>query len=384
MIVTGRGQTQLNHRRRRGGRGWHAALILLIQMVCLVASTADARAADRWAGLAETVFQNFSRDLGLPHPVPTALAQDPDGFLWVGTQGGLGRWDGYRFRGYKPDPNAPGSLPDGWIRTLHIDARGQLWIGTSVGGLARYDREHDRFAIVPLSSETGGHRHIGAIADDGAGGLWIGTDDGLDRLDPETGSVAALHHDDQDRLSVPDGPIQALLRDGKGRLWVGTTEGLARRDPDADRFAPIALARPSDGALSVSALFEDADGQIWIGTTRHGVYILGPGDEEPRAFATVDPTGSTLQNDWISAISAAGSHEIWIATRGAGIVAVDTATGQARRIRHDRTLPDSLAHDDVWALLQDSAGSMWAGGTGGLSYRPKSLGVVSTVFGASD
>jgi diguanylate cyclase (GGDEF)-like protein len=363
---------------------WHAVFLGLIALLGVAAPGPGAEAADRWAGLAETIFQNFNRDLGLPHPVPTALAEDNDGFLWVGTQGGLGRWDGYRFHGYKPDPNLPGHLPDGWVQVLHLDPRGRLWVGTSVGGLVRYDAENDQFLKIPLSPGKPDHAHIGAIADDGVGGLWVGADGNLNHLDPGTGTVLTLRHDGQDPGSIPDGLIQALLRDSKGRLWVGTTKGLARRDDGAGRFKPVPLTPLLDETQSVSALFEDATGRIWIGTTRHGVYSLAPGGGEPRAFETGGTSGSTLQHDWISAISAAGPNEIWLATRGDGIVAIDAATRQARRMRHDRTLPDSLAHDDIWTLLRDNAGSMWAGGTGGLSYHPRDLGVISTVFGASD
>ncbi|MFD2500528.1 two-component regulator propeller domain-containing protein [Rhizorhabdus histidinilytica] len=146
------------------------------------------RAAPRWTNLVATVFHNYGRDQGLPHPVPTALAQDRDGFIWIGTQGGLTRWDGYRFRAYKADPEVAGSLPDDWVQILHVDPAGTLWIGGGAGGLARYDALRDRFVPVPLGP-SGGRTHIGAIADDGRGGLWVGTDQGLHHLNPANGAV---------------------------------------------------------------------------------------------------------------------------------------------------------------------------------------------------
>jgi len=358
-----------------------AGLVVLLSLLWI----GQANAAERWADLVETVFQNYGREQGLPHPVPTALAQDGDGFLWIGTQGGLARWDGYRFHGYQPDPKDPGSLPDSYIQTLHTDPAGRLWIGTSAGGLARYDPDHDRFIPITLEpTVTGGRTHIGAIADDGAGGLWVGTNSGLFDLAPDTGATLALHHDDRTPGSLPDGQVLAVLPDQAGRLWVGTQKGLARRDAGTDRFVTVPLATPSDAAVGVTALFEDEEGRIWIGTNRHGVYVVERGSGEPRPIMETEPQGSTPQNDWISSIVAAGPQEIWFGTRNNGILVIDPTTKRSRRIRHDRTLPESLAHDDIWALLRDSAGSIWAGGTGGLSYHINGLGAVSTIFGASD
>ena len=384
MIGTIQGRAHPGQRQqRRVGMRWFAALLLALSLLW----GGGAKAAERWTDLAETVFLNYGREQGLPHPVPIALAQDGDGFLWVGTQGGLARWDGYRFRDYAPDPKDPNGLPDTWIHTLHTDPRGRLWIGTGAGGLARYDRDQDRMIAVPLPIGPG-RKLVGAIADDPDGGLWVGMADGLYHLDPDTGAVVARHHDGQDPGSVPDGQVQALLPDRGGGLWVGTVTGLAYRAPGAERFAPVPLAPASDGAagmatIAVTALFEADDGRVCIGTSQHGIYVIDAAGGAPRPVEETDPAGSTLQNNSISAIRAANPHEIWVATRGFGIVIVDTATGRTRRIRHDRALPSSLAHDDIYALLQDRAGSMWAGGTGGLSYHAKDLGVVSTVFGGS-
>lgn len=330
-----------------------------------------AQAADRWSGLASTVFRNYGHDQGMPHPVATALVQGHDGFIWIGTQGGLARWDGYRFKGYKADPSVPGSLPDSWIQTLHVDPAGRLWIGTTSGRVARYDAVRDRYDTVPLGLKAG-QIHIGAIVDDGRAGLWIGTDDGLRHLDPDAKLVGVVH---SGAKGLPAGRVQALLRDRSGTLWVGTPTGLARRAAGASGFSVV----PMDGNnLGVSALFEGEDGRLWIGTVRNGLFVIDRRTAAPRPIGT----GVHLPPSAVSAIRAAGPHEIWAGLRSSGIVSVDTTTGAATLIQHDRTLPTSLAHNDIWALLRDDAGSMWAGGTGGLSYHPRGSGLVTTVFGA--
>ncbi len=346
------------------------ALAVLLSFSLLNIGWAAAPSEQRWDGLAETVFQNYGRAQGLPHPVPTALAQDRDGFLWIGTQGGLSRWDGYRFHSYRANPTRPDSLPDDWIETLFVDAVGRLWVGGGAGGLARYDKEQDRFVPLPLKPGTE-RTHIGALADDGAGGLWIGSDDGLHHLD------TAGRLDFIGRPSgLPGGPVRSLLRDDQGRLWVGTAQGLAWRAAETSSFTPISLP---DGAAGVTALLTDEAGRLWVGTQRRGLFLLNRPEDLPfPVMANSAPSKSS-----ISSLVSVGPGEIWAGLRGGGIWSVDTRSLRLRPIHHDRTLPNSLAHDDVWALLRDDAGSLWIGTTGGLSYHPREGGLISTIFGAS-
>lgn len=326
-------------------------------------------AMERWDGLATTVFQNYGRDQGLPHPVPTALAQDRDGFLWVGLQGGLARWDGYRFKTWRADPAVPGSLPDDWISVLHVSGDGVLWVGGSAGGLSRYDKLQDRFERVPLAA-PGARTHIGSIAEDGGGGLLVGTDDGLYRVS-RTGMSTRLATD-----GMPQESIRAVLRDKDGALWVGTSRGLFKRGANEASFRTSPLPV---GVAGVSAIAQDTGGRIWVGTRRRGLFIV----ETPNDTPVPVGTGSDLDHGAVSAIIDAGGQEIWASLRGGGIWAVNTHNRQVRSIRHERTLSNSLAHDDVWALLRDDAGSIWAGTSGGLSYHPHDRGLVSTIFGAS-
>jgi diguanylate cyclase (GGDEF)-like protein len=337
---------------------------------------APAAAAGRWDRLATTVFRNYGRDQGLPHPVPTALAQDHQGFIWIGTQGGLARWDGYRFHTYRTDPGVQGSLPDDWIQTLHVDQAGRLWVGGGGGGLARYDAARDRFVPVRLAPSVG-RTHIGAIADDGRGGLWIGRQDNLHHLDPATGAVTTSRAGKGQAPGLPEGSIEAILRDRHGNLWVGTTQALAYRPANAAAFLPVS---GGDKLGGVSALFEDDEGRIWIGTPQRGLFVI----ERDAAPQPVEPAAPDAVSR-ISAICAAGPHSIWVGVRGGGgVMVVDTRTRRVHTIHHERTIANSLAHDDIWTVMRDRAGSLWAGGTGGLSYAPHTTGLITTILGASD
>ncbi len=368
---------------------WRRGLLFaMAAMLGALSGSGRAAATDQesWADLATPVFRTYGQDDGLPHPIVTAITEDGDGFIWVGTQEGLARWDGYHFRTYKPATGDAHALPDSLITTLHTDPRGRLWIGTNAGGLAAYDRGQDRFDCFKDGAGGLSDSNVRAIEDDGAGGLWIGTNGGLDHFDPASGRIASLHHRNADAASLPDDHIFALLRDRAGILWVGTAGGLARLAPSGGRFAPVALGGAQPGAVGVSSLFQDLGGKVWIGTFHEGAFAMAA---EGGAGAASRPAGmagdtATLHGQRIVAIAQASGDEIWLGTYSRGIVAVSTRDGRTHTIGHEPLVRQSLPSDSVWALHLDRAGAMWAGTDGGLSrLTSPASGAAQTVFGGT-
>jgi len=353
-------------------------LLALLAAVATAATVGPGVAAARWTTLSDTLFRH--------HTAPeaasaNALAQDGSGFLWLGTQAGLARWDGYRFRNYTADPQTPGSLPDSYVHTLHVDERGRLWIGTSAGGLALYDAERDRFVVYPVGGASGlSDASVPAITGDGQGGLWVGTGAGLDHLDASgtvqrarAGSAAAL----------PEGGVRALLRDRSGVLWVGTPHGLLRRDPGTPAFVAVPLQVPRGRSPVVGRLAQDSAGRVWVGTQGNGAFVIEA--DKAAAPRAVRESGalSALQSDRVMAMVEARPGEMWLGIDGGGIVAVDIEHGATRRIRHHPGTATSLNDDDVLSLYRDRSGLVWAGTNTALSqFDPQQTGVIS-VLGAS-
>jgi diguanylate cyclase (GGDEF)-like protein len=309
----------------------------------------------------------------------TAMAQDKQGFLWVGTQGGLLRWDGYRFRSYAPDPGTPGALPDNYVTALHIDGRDHLWVGTSAGGLARYEPDSDGFSVVPLAVKGATEYNVAAIISDGTGGLWAGTGRGLVHVDAATGRAQALA---DPLLQGQQARVESLLRDRKGTLWVGTRHGVLRRAQSAIGFSAYPLPIADAPYPVVTALFEDSAGTVWIGTNRHGAFTVAAGSTAPQA---VRESGriNLLATDSVRSIAEARNGEIWLGTTATGLVSVDTATGTTTRERHDGAQPTSLPNDTISCLFRDQAGLMWVGGSSTLSHYDPGQRTISTFFGGS-
>ncbi len=354
-------------------RQWMVVLMLVLARLggiglLLVSALAQAESA-RWTELAHTAFHSFHT--ALPHPVVAALAEDGDGFLWVGTQAGLARWDGYHFRLAK-------DLPDQWIQTLHTDQRGQLWIGTRSAGLLRYQRELDQFTS---ASSQLSHLAVRTIADAGnnADAIWLGTDSGLDLLTISTQKIEHWHASPGKADSLPSQRISALLLDNNNQLWIGTDRGLVRRpaQPGQATLTTIALPLSSGQVADITSLFQAQDQRIWIGTRKHGAFLFDPKNQQ----ILTPQKNIALSIDTIHSITQASNDEIWLGSFGQGIIAVNTQTLDARRIVRRAGIATSLNDNTIWSMLRDRSGLVWVGTNHGLARHNSTQQAVRSLIG---
>lgn len=167
-------------------------------------------------------------------PAPgTAIAQDAQGFMWFGGKSGLYKYDGYTLTHYRPDPADATSLSHVLVECLYVDRDGTLWVGTTGGGLDRFDPatetfthyRHDPNDATSLSDDV-----VTAMLEDSQGTLWVGTGGlgligsggGLNRFDRETGTFTRYLHDPDDSRSLSDNQVRVIYEDRAGTLWIGT------------------------------------------------------------------------------------------------------------------------------------------------------------------
>jgi signal transduction histidine kinase/ligand-binding sensor domain-containing protein/CheY-like chemotaxis protein/HPt (histidine-containing phosphotransfer) domain-containing protein len=357
---------------RPAGDAMNAARRWVATALMALAAAAGAAEPARWAALAQRPFLNIGKQNGLANITVVDIAQDRDGFLWAGTQGGLSRWDGYRFRNYVARADDPRALPDNFVLVVRVDRRGRLWAGTASGGLARYVPETDGFVTYNLRNAGLASDAVTALADDAAGGLWVGTDSGLDYLaaaeEPARARIAHFRHGEGESGTLPSDAIKALCRDAQGRLWVGTAKGLVRRDGPGGAFVPVPLPQRGGGQPAVTALFQAADGKLWIGTGGDGLFVHDPRSGLVRAYPGAGQRRPLMENDAIISIAEGDGGELWISAYTGAVAVIDPADGQARPVGRGAAAQDGLIGG---ALYRDRAGTMWlASGNGLLQYQP--------------
>ena len=322
----------------------------VVAAILLLAPAVSGAAASPWQALAPTVFEHLvPAERGFPSPTTMSVVQDGDGFIWFGTQTGLGRWDGYRMRNFFSRAGDPESLPDDFIQTLHVDHQGRLWIGTTTDGMAMYDKQTERFVRYPAGPQGLRSPAVGAIASDAGGGIWVGTTAGLDYIDSAHGNT--ITHHARGAAGAPANQIRALLVDRDGNLWIGSNAGLARRDAASGRIEDVAGV--GDAVLSLAS---NNGGEVVFGTLKSGVGLARAGaGARLLTLEQVPDAGSNM----VLSITETLPGTWWAATYGGGIIEFDTR-GHSRRIVHRPAIQVSLAHDRVASLLRDRSGLVWA------------------------
>ncbi len=341
---------------------------LLLGAGLLLASAASAFAVDLRDVLTGYTFTSWSRKDGLVGPV-FALAQDPNGFLWLGTDSGLVRFDGVRFASWEALGGQP--LPRLPIRALYITQLGTLWVGFGgTGGLARID---DR-AVTPLvnTSSPDFTGPVNAISE-GAGSLWVSASAGLYRFaDSKWERVGVT-----DGIST-EGPVTGFV-DSAGSLWVSATNGLFRRER-ADS-GPFQLVEPTTDPLRTLSFSEDQNHRVWAADIGVGFRALGSGPDIRGRDAA---RGYRLLHDRVG--------HLWVATIGQGLWRVDPLSPGSNAASVQRaTVLTGLSSDAVRTVFEDRDGNIWAGTTEGVDrlvpHRVTpfaDIGLVTTIDAAND
>jgi len=185
-------------------------------------------------------FDHLNSDNGLSQNAILALLQDRQGYIWVATQDGLNRYDGYSFTHFRNIPSDPDSISYNSLSALYEATDGYLWVGTLGGGLNRYDPKTGKFAhYLPAPANPGslGNPIITTIFPGGVDKLWVGTLGGLDLLDTATGRFTHFHNNGSNMSTLSSNAISVIAKAADGKLWIGTGaygtsgEGLNLFDP---------------------------------------------------------------------------------------------------------------------------------------------------------
>jgi len=303
--------------------------------ILLIGVCAPALALDPSLQPSQYVLDNWQIPEGLPQTSVQAIARTPDGYLWVGTQEGLARFDGVRFTVF--DTGNEPAIPDKYISVLFVDRAGRLWIGTR-SGVAVFENGH----FMPFNKIAGlAHAYVRAIAEGAAGRLWVGTENGLFEVSGTSGDAFDASS------GLPDNRIRALHEDLAGALWVGTGAGLQRFDGGHFHAVPLGAGNAD---VPVTAIYEDTDGTLWMGTGTGALY-RGRGDHFD-AVAEPGRLGSIVR-----VLTRDRDGNMWIGTNAGGLVRWQNG-------KFSSLVGNLFAASDLHSLLEDDEGSLWIGSHG--------------------
>jgi signal transduction histidine kinase/ligand-binding sensor domain-containing protein/CheY-like chemotaxis protein len=297
-------------------------------------------------------FRSYGMQDGLPISVVYAVTQDHDGAIWFGTKGGIARFDGVHFKVFRHIENDPDSLYYNEISSLMVDRAGMVWAGGLDAGLNRYDPSTHKFrhwGHDPANPQSLASDRVWVAAQTPDGSIWVGTGDGLDRMLPDARGFEHVVNPLMGLYPSDFGPVGALYVDPRGRLWIGSDRGVFRRDPDGS-FVRIKAADPSQ---SMDAWRIDGNGdEVRISTDR-GLLIVGA-DGVARLFGgSVIPHGTNIMS---STRDAAG--RLWIGTQR-GMYLQARADGPIIALVNQPLLHGNLPGTWVWQTLMDREGGLW-------------------------
>ncbi|MGH8496451.1 MAG: two-component regulator propeller domain-containing protein [Gammaproteobacteria bacterium] len=340
---------------------------LLLLVAAAFAGTAQAEAPARGSSLR---FEHLTIEQGLSQNTVTAILQDRRGYMWLGTEDGLHRYDGYHFTVYRTDPADPETLSGNFITSIAENPDGTLWVGTGSAGLNHLDPvtgDVVRYRQNRDDPRSLSHDRVWAVARDDGGDIWVGTDGGLNRLDAG-GGFTHFRRDSDDPDSLASNLVRALLVDHTGRLWIGTRAGLNFIDPEGGRMRRY-VASGADAEhfvrAKIQALYEDDAGNLWIGLSNRLARISVARDVTT-VFA--QPEGGTSTEALIRAIVSDRAGSVWIGTDGGGLRRLPPGSSEFSSHHHDPTNPASIAAEQILAAYEDETGLLWFGtGAGGVS-----------------
>lgn len=343
------------------------ALALAILLPCALPA-APAPPGEMLAELADLSFDNLGSKQGLPHDSVYGFVQDSTGFLWIATFGGLARFDGYRMRTYVHDPDDPASLPDNNIRVIVLGDDGKLWIGTGNAGVIQYDPQSDSFRPAPNLPQVLSKSRVFAMAPDGEGGVWFGTELGLTHYDARCGTYESFGRGGQQPF--PLGKVFSVFVDHERTLWAGGENGLVQRRAGTAAFEQV-LGLPGDAELGerppVWAIFEDRSDRIWIGSDVTGVGIYDPAAVRIRGVPGLAGRQSLIGAHTVRGFIETEPGEIWIATYGGGLITADVKRNVQRRWLRNPMALAPIANNFIRSIYRDRSGVVWLGTDNGLS-----------------
>ncbi len=282
------------------------------------------------------------------------MVQDDYGFLWIGTLGGLNRYDGLDFKIYKHDDVDTTALTDNRINDLLIDGQRRLWVAT-YNDLHLFDYQNDSFLPVrPQKSDLATTDALSLIELPN-GKLLVGTLHGIYQYDSASGSL--VRPDFAGMEMINNRPIQKIMKAQDGKLWLGSDDGIYWVDEDKITNAPL-------GGVEIANVTDivEGNGSLWISTRYNGLFEYTPTAAAPTVthYKQNQANAYGLNSNNIFDLFLEGSH-LWIGTETGGLNLLDLSEKLFYHYEKDIADVEALQSNSIWSVYRDLSGNMWVG-----------------------
>lgn len=332
-------------------------------------------------------FNNFDVKDGLSNNKVNTILQDNSGLIWVGTEDGLNRFDGYEFKIYRNNPLDSCSISDNYIWSSYEDRDGNIWIGTKTGELNLYDLLNDSFSHWKIDTRSVRESGIIAIYKDSNGNVWIGTyQSGLYRLNPETNELINWNYNPDNLKSLSNNFVTSII-ENDSYLWISTYNGLNKYNlkSNDNTFVRFYSDTQNKNSLSNNLIWEISNSELdpdvlWIGTADGLVKY----NKSKNSFTRIDlPESNSLQfaNSISSIVEEKINNEtvLWLGTYS-GLVRINLNSGKSVRFMKNETDPSSLISNEINQIMKDRSGVIWMATENGLSNISKKASKFNNLF----
>jgi ligand-binding sensor domain-containing protein/signal transduction histidine kinase len=312
-------------------------------------------------------FDHLTTLNGLSQSNVICFLHDSRGFMWVGSENGLNRYDGYNFIVYKNDPAKKSSLSNNHVTDIVEDVHGDLWIATWEGGLNKYDRQKDEFTHFKRDStdpNSISDNYISCLLKDTKGDIWAGTSNGINVFDQKNSRFIKYLWDNNSNKSISNNSAAVIYEDTRHNIWIGTAEGLNLFNPEKKSFTHFLHNNDDPESLSsnkITSIFEDSKRRLWIGTNGGGLNLLDKQTGRFRIFKKGNTKAPGICDNIVYSITEDDEGMIWVASENNGISIFNPATETFTNYEYNGSNNTSLSSNSINRIYKDRKGNIWIG-----------------------
>ena len=335
-------------------------LILVCIFSCLKISTSYANIRESFN------FKNITIEDGLSQSTVETIYQDSKGYIWIGTNDGLDRYNGYEFKHYKHDKYDKNSIANNYIVDIIEDKNGYIWVST-IGGLSRINPDKDEIKNYYSKEDSGNlsNSNLWQLLCTKDNRLIASTIDGLNVYDKNKDKFTRILYKEGE---LPSQYIYSLEEDINGHIWVGTDNGLVELDKDLNI---VKSYQDAIGDSDVYNVYDDSKGNIWVCTLDNGLFKINLDDKSVENYKNNNSKISIPSNN-VRDIISDSEGKLWIAT-DKGLCTFDYEREEFITYNKKLYQSNSLIDDEIFCLLKDSSGLIWIGTYSGISrFNPNS------------